>query len=1540
MGRGINLGNVLSAPFEGDWAPAVEESYFEDIANVGFQSVRVPIRFDNQTTTLASVNYTDGNGNYIGSPSDYTVNSTYLDRIEDVMGWALDKNLVAIIDVHGDHWFWESFDSSSTEYKTGNDRLAAIDRFKAIWTAIATRFQNSSEDLLFEIMNEAYFSMSASEVDDINTIMLSIIRQTNPTRNVIVTGGGLNSWEAPSQMSSTFINSDNYLIATFHYYKPGAFTRSGEEDQTDNDWGTQTDKDSVDAHFNAVQSWAQSNGMAVLLGEFGADNVCGYDYENEICGDFGGPDTASRVAYHKYIAEAAISRGFCFTVWDAGHKSNKTIYNVSDRSWVVDIRNALLDVNCISSQIIFNADIECGYNSEWSLFTQSTAVATYSNAEPANSRASSTTMKVDVTSQGTDFNSVVLSNQVLDASNYIGETLRISCFAKASSATQDFKIRVKADVNGTDDFTSSPALNISNSQFEAFEFFYDVPLNASTLQVQVMVGNEVGSYYFDDFFVDGTSTVNNISTSWYVSMAGDDNNNGISPTTPFRTFNEVKNNVQPGDTIFVMGTYTNDSYNSSYTYSGNTNDSHIWHAENTIRINNFHGTVTKYITIKPYDANTVLKGDGANIFRVSNSSYLNIEDFNIEGEVDEIDIVNANALQFVYLIDDNNLTGTAIYPDASDIKFRNEDETNDTDNIVEETDIYTDISNLPVKRPSYIDTRGLYVSNSENLIIKGNTIHHMPGGGLRVSSSKFVDILENEIYRCSAKSFSGTHALVVTKTEPIGSSGYSINILRNKVHHNYNEQYSWAPDKTIITPRIDEGKGISLQRNNTADWINGSGRILVANNLCYWNGFSGAHSNDGYRIDFINNTCYMNSYTNTVTYAGQEQNGKNIGVSAQSSDDIKMINNISVIDTDWNGYALAAGNTTNLEVSDNIIFGYNGTVNQDIDVVAVQINTTEVDPLFVNPGGFDFNLQSGSTAIGAANMTFAPSDDFFGTLRGAIADIGAIEYIVVTISTYTFNGNWSPSNPSGVSTSNDIINVISGNASSSINNISADTQANTLSISSGAKLVIDTTGALTVDNFNNQGELTIRSNSTKFGSFIPLNVTNSGNIIYRRFVNDNATEGGNDLIAAPVQGETFGVFADFQDNEAVIFNNPSNPSQRLFGPFDKSTNTYLNYDSDTADANIILQPGIGYRCGTISTSNNTVVFKGELETGIVNVPIVVSGMSFSEWNLIGNPYTANVDFETFFNTNKTQLNAGAFQAIYGYNATSNKWTIWNQLTIDDTNETEVIVPGQGFLVASKPENGIISFTPNMRKTGISDDFILNRSIANTIIKRANIVLNSNAETYSTDIYFLDGQTRGLDAGYDAGDYNGNADGLFTHLVENNTSVELAIQTLPISNVNNVTVSLGVKTNQGVQFSISLEDTMSTLGEDTYVYLEDTETNSWTLLNDGDYTITPNTDINGVGRFLLHFQTQALSITETEVNAIEIYVTNSNLHINGILNSPTTIEIFDLLGRQSISKELSVNTNQNTVPLNNLAKGVYIVHLKNESANKVQKILLN
>ena len=353
MKRGINFGNGLNALVEGNWRPPATETYFKEVANVGFKHVRLPLRFDNYTTPFSEVVYEDGNLNYIGSPSQYTVESTWLDRVEQVVGWAQKYGLIIILDMASDNWFWESYDIDSPEYKTGNDRLAAIDRFKAIWLAVSNRFINHDYEVLFELMNEPYFHMSATEVDTINLMLIDLVRGTggnNVDRNIIITGGGVNSWEAPLQISDTVINHDDYLIATFHMYQPRKFTHSADGTITDRvfTWGTEEDIADLKLKIETVKAWSVQKNIPVLLGEYGADNENGYVYETETYRGDGGPVNESRVKYYGTVTNFARNAGFATSAWCGGHSSYKTIYIDKNNSWVVDVRNAILNINGLS----------------------------------------------------------------------------------------------------------------------------------------------------------------------------------------------------------------------------------------------------------------------------------------------------------------------------------------------------------------------------------------------------------------------------------------------------------------------------------------------------------------------------------------------------------------------------------------------------------------------------------------------------------------------------------------------------------------------------------------------------------------------------------------------------------------------------------------------------------------------------------------------------------------------------------------------------------------------------------------------------------------------------------------------------------------------------------------------------------------------------------------------------------------------------------------------------------------------------------------
>ncbi len=557
MGRGINLGNVLSAPAEGNWSGAATEQYFIDVAQAGFKNVRIPIDFFGDRTSGSTSQYSlSANTSFTGTRADFTVSSTYLDRLEQVIGWGLNQNLVIVLDFHGARLkseFIYTFDSSKAEYThpSSAKRAADLAKFYSIWEQIADRFKNYSDDLIFEIINEPYFHISQTEMNVLNTEAISIIRSSggnNGTRKVIITGGTKTSYEAITTIDPQIINSDDYLIATFHYYRPFSFTKSSDYRYNVNSWGSNADKTAVDNEFDEVLNWANgfSPAAAVLLGEFGADNAYGYSYQT---GDLhlvsannspngtgyadGGPDPNSRADYHGYVANAAINRGFAFSAWDAGGKSTKTIhlrkdsgltiydfdaFNIDSFSpkqttqsttvetdvWVENVKDALLNPfsarTCNDTEILKNIDFECGYSNSWSFLPENNiSKATFEDAGFAT-RTGSHGAKV-VVNQAGNLNSAILSNHVIsNAASFENKQLKFRVYGKGSVSGLQFKLRVKHQTNGTDYFSASSLFTLgTNYSDNPYEFTFDVPPDTSSIQLQLICGAAVGAYYFDDF---------------------------------------------------------------------------------------------------------------------------------------------------------------------------------------------------------------------------------------------------------------------------------------------------------------------------------------------------------------------------------------------------------------------------------------------------------------------------------------------------------------------------------------------------------------------------------------------------------------------------------------------------------------------------------------------------------------------------------------------------------------------------------------------------------------------------------------------------------------------------------------------------------------------------------------------------------------------------------------------------------------------------------------------------------------------------------
>lgn len=565
---------------------------------------------------------------------------------------------------------------------------------------------------------------------------------------------------------------------------------------------------------------------------------------------------------------------------------------------------------------------------------------------------------------------------------------------------------------------------------------------------------------------------------------------------------------------------------------------------------------------------------------------------------------------------------------------------------------------------------------------------------------------------------------------------------------------------------------------------------------------------------------------------------------------------------------------------------------------------------------------AGYTRMRVASRQYWTPSGPCGTVVESGQDSEVEDYTVFLYNGLLYSNNiWSPNAPSDLTGAENAY-ILDGAYT-----VNSDIALNNLSVFSGATINVNKENALEVSgNVVNNGSLILNSDSNNFASLI-VEGNVIGSVQYNRFVNSNVAD--NDLIAPPVSGQSFN---DFVLNNNNVFNDGG--GTYLFGPFDKASSSYLTYANiETAGLNA----GTGYR--TASTDAQPFAFQGSVTTSQVDVPIQYSGASYVEWNLIGNPYTSYIKLSDFLATNSSEFNTLS-AGVYGYDAddsNGSNWTIWNE-AYSTLNPNAVITPGQGFFVSSNSGGGNITFTPSMRAHASSDDFIAGRTNSNNT--KATLRLQSYSGNFDTDIYILDNASIGLDIGYDArhlGDVSSTF-ALYSALVDGSHNDAMAIQALSAIDIANGTIiPLGVNVNQGEQFTFSLQDPNFGF----YAYLEDTVANTFTLLNNMDYTFTPSSNLSGTGRFYLRIENSTLSVENPNVKSLHIYGDNDTKEVivKGQLSSQTNLALFDIQGRIIIQQELDSNMTDNRISTEALPSGVYLVKVYSNQNSMTRKVII-
>lgn len=264
---GWNLGNTLDAHGAGAspmsetfWGnPKTTQEMMDAIAAQGFNAVRIPVTF----------------AEHVGKAPDYTINAAWLNRVQEVVDYALNAGMYVMLDTHHEPAFWLKPDQAHEE--------ASVAELTAIWTQVAERFRDYDEKLIFEGMNEPRIIGSSAEwsggtaqewkvIDHLNQAFIDAVRGTggnNETRLLVICTYGNNP--GYNIIKEFKIPEDNNIAVAVHMYTPYYFTFAGEGGQFYDTWDG-SEKSSISSTMKQIEKYFIKNDLPVVVTEFGAVN--------------------------------------------------------------------------------------------------------------------------------------------------------------------------------------------------------------------------------------------------------------------------------------------------------------------------------------------------------------------------------------------------------------------------------------------------------------------------------------------------------------------------------------------------------------------------------------------------------------------------------------------------------------------------------------------------------------------------------------------------------------------------------------------------------------------------------------------------------------------------------------------------------------------------------------------------------------------------------------------------------------------------------------------------------------------------------------------------------------------------------------------------------------------------------------------------------------------------------------------------------------------------------------------------------------------
>lgn len=296
MGIGWNLGNSLDGFNEGSsvagetgWGnPIVTQELIQAVKGYGFSTVRIPVTWMEHME------------------SDGTIQTTWMQRVNTVVDYAIDEGMYVILNTH-----WDGNESSETWITNYGSDSSVLTKFKYVWEQIGENFKGYDEHLILEGMNEigfkdVYNSQGAAAayklLNDLNTAFVDTVRAQgswNAERLLLISGYYTDINETCSMLQYVTLPDDDFIAMSVHYYTPYQFCTEGSQTV----W-YDSDTTTLQTQFAKMNTNFVSKGIPVIVGEYGYGAGC---------------QASSVCTMVDVLLTEAEKYGMCACIWDQGN---------------------------------------------------------------------------------------------------------------------------------------------------------------------------------------------------------------------------------------------------------------------------------------------------------------------------------------------------------------------------------------------------------------------------------------------------------------------------------------------------------------------------------------------------------------------------------------------------------------------------------------------------------------------------------------------------------------------------------------------------------------------------------------------------------------------------------------------------------------------------------------------------------------------------------------------------------------------------------------------------------------------------------------------------------------------------------------------------------------------------------------------------------------------------------------------------------------------------------------------------------------------